>query len=288
LAAVSSGVQKLIETLRLIRFVNCVLAMVGVALGAHLVVAEPSYYGPMMAAWCAFLVCAAGNIVNDLVDTDIDRINRPQRVLVREALSRRYALVTAAVLSLVAMGIAFTVSWEVTAAGLTAIGLLMAYNFRLKGVPFLGNTVIALLGGMTFITGGLAVDVAGSFRLPGPLIPAVFAFLFHLVREIIKDVQDLEGDRELGVITLPQLIGVRSALRLALALFLVLVAATVVPIVAGWYTGWYGLIAIFIIDLPLTILLLLICLNPSDRRLQIGSTALKVGMVVGVVALAAA
>ncbi len=280
--------HKLIETLRLIRILNCLMTMLGVALGAHLVEAEPGYYGPVMSALCAFLVCAAGNIVNDLVDTEIDRINRPQRVMVRQALSRRYAVVTAVVLNLAAVAIALTVSPAVTATGLIAIGLLMGYNFRLKRVPLLGNAVIALLGAMTFITGGLAVDVAGSFRLPGPLIPAVFAFLFHIVREIVKDVQDLEGDKKLGVTTLPQLIGVRRSLVLALVLFMVLVAATLAPIIAGWYGLWYGVITVFVIDLPLTALLLSMCLDPSDRLLQIGSTALKVGMVMGVVALAAA
>jgi len=264
------------------------MAMMGVALGAHLVEGQTAYYGPVMAALCAFLVCAAGNIVNDLVDTEIDRINKPGRIMARGALSRRFALVAAVILNMVAVAVALTVGWEVTAVGLLAIGLLTAYNLRLKQIPLLGNVVIALLGAMTFLTGGLAVDPAGSFRLPGPLIPAVFAFLFHLVREIIKDVEDIEGDRELGVITLPQLIGVRKSLVLALVLFLVLAAATVAPILAGWYRGWYSVIAIFTIDLPLTLLLLLMCLSPGGRMLRIGSTALKAGMVMGVAALAAA
>lgn len=262
------------------------MTMLGVALGAHLTQAEPAYYGPVMAALCAFLVCASGNIVNDLVDTEIDRINKPHRVLVRQALSRRFAAVLAIGLAAAAVGIALTVSWPVTLIGLAAIALLAAYNLRLKRVPLLGNTVIALLGGMTFITGGLAVDPGRTFRLPGPVIPAVFAFLFHLVREIVKDVQDREGDRRLGVTTLPHRIGVRKSLLVALALFVVLVASTLAPIAAGWFGGWYTVITVFLVDLPLTVLLILMCVNPSVRLVRVGSTALKAGMLLGVLALA--
>lgn len=277
--------HKLIETLRLIRVVNCIMAMLGVGLGAHLVEGGLAYYGPSMAALCAGLVCAAGNIVNDLVDIDIDRINRPERVLVRQALSRRYAISLAIMLNLAAVGVALTVNLAVTVIGLVAIGLLMAYNLGLKRVTFLGNVVIALLGGMTFLTGGMAVDPAGAFELPGPLIPALFAFLFHLVREIIKDVQDIEGDRRLGVKTLPQAIGIKPSLWLALGFFLILAAAALVPILQGWFGGWYKLITIYIIDLPLGALLLFICLRPTERMLPVVSWALKAGMVMGIVAI---
>lgn len=277
--------NKLIETLKLIRVLNCVMAMLGVGLGAHLVAGDIAFYGPAMAALCAAFVCAAGNIVNDLVDIDIDRINRPHRTLVRQALSRRFAITLAIVLNIAALGVALTVSTAVALIGLVAIGLLMAYNLRLKRVTFLGNVVIALLGGMTFLTGGMAVDLAGAFELPGPLIPALFAFLFHLVREIVKDVQDIAGDRKLGIKTLPQAIGVRPSLWLALGSFLVLVAATFVPIWLGWFGEWYKLITIYTMDLPLAALLILLCFRPTERMLQVVSWALKVGMVLGIVAI---
>ncbi|MDH3890232.1 MAG: geranylgeranylglycerol-phosphate geranylgeranyltransferase [candidate division Zixibacteria bacterium] len=277
--------RKLIETLRLIRVINCIMAMLGVGLGAHLVEASVAYYGPAMAALCAAFVCAAGNIVNDLVDIDIDRINRPQRVLVRQALSRRYAITLAVILNLAALAVALTVSMAVALIGLVAIGLLMAYNFKLKRVTFLGNVIISILGGMTFLTGGMAVDTAAAFGLPGPLIPALFAFIFHLVREIVKDVQDIEGDRRLEVRTLPQLVGVRRSLWLAWGFFMLLAVLTLVPILLDWFGGWYKLITVFIMDLPLGALLFLLCLRPTDGMLQTVSWALKAGMVVGIVAI---
>jgi geranylgeranylglycerol-phosphate geranylgeranyltransferase len=278
-------VSLILDTLRLIRVVNCLLAMVGVWIGAYLTWLSPVYYGPTVAALAAFLVCAAGNTVNDLADIETDRINRPHRVMVRGAISRKYARNLAVVLNLVAVGMAFAVSYWLVAIACATIAMLLAYNLRLKRIPVLGNLVVALLAGMTFLTGGVAVDPSLTFRLPGPLIAAAYAFLFHLVREIIKDVQDMEGDRATGMSSLPLRWGVSKSLLLALALFLILVILTYVPIFEGWFGRSYEIITVYVVDLPLLALLIFVWGNPTPRMLASGSTALKIGMTLGLIAL---
>jgi geranylgeranylglycerol-phosphate geranylgeranyltransferase len=152
-------------------------------------------------------------------------------------------------------------------------------------VPLAGNVVIAALGGLTFMTGGFAIDYVMALTLPGPFIPAAYAFFFHLVREIIKDVEDIEGDRRVGIKTLPQVIGVQNSLSLALLLFLILVVLTYLPILAGWFGVYYQVITVYIIDLPLLLLLIFIWGNPTASMLRIGSLSLKTGMGLGIVAL---
>jgi len=276
---------RLIETLKLIRIVNCLLAMVGVGVGASMTWLEPSYYGPLVAALAAFLICAGGNIVNDLVDVEADRVNRPRRVLVRQALSRRYAIGLAVSVNVVAFLLALAVNRYVAVVALAVIALLLLYNLRLKRVPLAGNIVIAAMGAMTFMTGGLAIDHIMAVTLPGPLIPAAFAFLFHMVREIIKDVQDIDGDRRVGIKTLPQLIGVRNSLSVTLVLFLILVLLTYIPVLAGWFGVYYKIIAVYVVDLPLLLLLVFLWGNPTVPMLKVASMALKAGMALGIVAL---
>jgi geranylgeranylglycerol-phosphate geranylgeranyltransferase len=145
--------------------------------------------------------------------------------------------------------------------------------------------IIAFLGGLTFITGGLAVATSLTFVLPGPLIPAVFAFLFHMAREIVKDVEDLEGDRLVGVSTLPQIVGVSRALLAALVVFFVFSVASFIPVVAGWFDGAYEIIAVYFIDLPTLLLLIFVWGNPTPKMLKSGSLALKGGMALGILAL---
>lgn len=273
------------ETIRLIRIVNCLMAALGVWVGARLTPSEWALYDTTMAALAAFLVCAGGNVINDLVDIEIDRINRPERVLVRGALSRGYATGLAMAMNVLAIVVAATVNWAVTAVVVLAIALLILYNLRLKRTVLAGNMLVALLGALTFVTGGLAADMEAASHLPGPLIPAAFAFLFHLVREIVKDTEDILGDSRRGVVTFPQVMGIRPALAVAAALFMLLVFLTLVPILAGWFGRWYYVITVYFVDLPLLGLLIAVWFQPRSRWLRLTSTALKIGMALGVVAL---
>ena len=129
-------VQRLIATFKLVRLVNCLLAMAAVIIGAH-VTGGFALYGPFMASLAAFFVCAAGNVVNDLLDVESDRINHPSRVMVRETLTQKYAMVLAVILHLVGLFCAVSVNSSVLAATLIAIVLLAGYNFFLKLVVYL-------------------------------------------------------------------------------------------------------------------------------------------------------
>jgi geranylgeranylglycerol-phosphate geranylgeranyltransferase len=278
-------VQSVVETLKLIRIANCLLAAVGVVIGAHMASIEPVYYGPFVTAMAAFFVCAAGNSLNDVVDVDIDRIIHPERVLVHGSLSVRYALVLTVVLDSLAVILAAGVNAEVFGIVVLGILLLVAYNLRLKRLPLLGNLVVAILAGLTFMAGGYAVDSLLAVTLPGPLIAAVFAFVFHLVREIVKEVQDLEGDSRAGYRSLPIVFGPSTSLMIALFLFVVLVILTLVPIWMDWFGRTYEIITVYVVDLPLMALLIFLWGNPSPLMLRITSHALKAGMVLGLIAL---
>ncbi|HUV31228.1 MAG TPA: UbiA family prenyltransferase [Acidobacteriota bacterium] len=280
--------QKLLDVFRLMRLANCLLAMVGVAIGARMAWLTPAYYGPFVAALAAFFVCAGGNVVNDIVDVDVDRVNHPDRVLVRGRLSVSFALWMSVVLNVLALICAIAVNWVVTFAVAGGIGLLVVYNLRLKKIMLVGNLVVALLAGLTFMTGGWAADAVLTMALPGPLIPAVYALCFHLVREILKDVQDIEGDRRAGYTSLPIRIGTSPSLMIALLVFAVLLVLTLIPVWMRWFGRTYEIIAVYVTGLPLLALLIFVWGSPRPSMLRVGSAALKVGMVLGLVALAAA
>jgi geranylgeranylglycerol-phosphate geranylgeranyltransferase len=253
--------------------------------GAYFTWISPFYTGPILAAIAAFFVCAAGNIINDVLDINIDRINRPYRIIVSGGISKEKALRLALVFSVSALAISlFTNAW-VFVTVLVALILVGLYNFRAKRTPVLGNLVVAMLAGLTFVTGGLAVDRLLAFTLPGPLIPAFFGFLFHLAREIVKDVEDIEGDRAFGVKTLPQVLGVSRALLVALGVFFVFSLASFIPVFQGWLGRTYEIIAVYLIELPTLLILIFVWGNPTPQMLRTGSLVLKGGMALGILAL---
>ncbi|ELY73055.1 prenyltransferase [Natronobacterium gregoryi SP2] len=180
------------------------------------------------------LAVGAGNAMNDYFDREIDQINRPDRAIPRGAVSPRGALVFSVVLFGLAVLLAVSLPW--TAIGIAAINLiaLVAYTEFFKGLPGVGNALVAYLVGSTFLFGAAAVGDVG---------PAVVLFLLAalatLTREIVKDVEDVEGDREEGLNTLPIAIGERRALWIAAALLAIGVLASPLPYLLGYFGAVY-------------------------------------------------
>jgi len=277
-----------LSSIRLIRILNCLLAAASVWLGAYMTWLTPDYLAPSLASLAMFLLCAAANVFNDLVDLDSDRINHPHRVLVNGEIAPRTALWLSISAASLALLISIFVNLELFILILLMAAMLAAYNLYLKRLPIAGNITVALLSGLTFIAGGMAIEPSWIGHLPGPLIPAVMAFLIHLVREILKDTEDIEGDARYGVRTLPQLIGRSKAAMAALILFALFVIVTCLPVFLGWFGRAYQIIAIYVVDLPVLALMILIWGNPTQKMLKAGSLSLKFAMILGVIALALA
>jgi geranylgeranylglycerol-phosphate geranylgeranyltransferase len=170
------------------------------------------------------LATGAGMAINDYFDREIDTVNRPDRPIPRGAVSPRGALVWSGVLFAGAVVCALLL--PVLAIGIAVVNViaLVAYTELFKGLPGVGNLVVAYLGGSTFLFGGAAV---GAPLAPGVLF--VLAALSTASREVIKDVEDVAGDREEGLHTLPIAIGERRALHVAMGGLVVAAIASPVP-----------------------------------------------------------
>jgi geranylgeranylglycerol-phosphate geranylgeranyltransferase len=185
---------------------------------------------PVAVAVAATVVAtAAGMAVNDYFDRDVDRINDPERPIPRGAVTPREARAFAAGLFLLAVGLAATLPPVAIAIAAVNMAALLAYTELLKGLPGVGNAVVAYLGGSTFLFGAAAARSLG----PAPVVLFLLAALSTLAREIVKDVEDAPGDRAEGLRTLPVVVGERAALWLAAALLAVAVAASPLPYLRG-------------------------------------------------------
>lgn len=261
------------------------MAGIAVWIGAYLTPGYALNLHVILAALAAFGVAAAANIQNDIIDYQADLIAHPDRVLPSGQLSSSAALSLAAlVLALGLVCTALVGPATAIAAGF-ATALLAVYNTYLKRIPLIGNVAIGLAGGLPFLVGGLATNAPNTLDLPGPVVPAVFAVSFHIVREIVKDIQDIDGDRAAGVVTMPQVIGVRASAGLALALFVLLDLQILVPVYKDWFRISYSIPAILGVILPLTASLIAVAVNPTELRIRWCATGLKIGMVIGMLAL---
>ena len=266
--------------LQITRPQNCLIALASVLMGGWLGV-----HGLPAPLWIAALsaaaVMAGGNALNDLWDLDTDRVNHPLRPLPSNRLTPRAAAVECVVLMAVGLGLSLFLPPAAIATAVIACGCLALYNRRLKHVPLAGNLTVSLLCGMAFFYGGFATGSPGSAA-----VPALFAALYHLGREILKDAQDIPGDRIGPGGTLPLRWGPARSCRVAAGAYALLILLTPVPYVLGLYGPPY-LILVSLLDALLVGLMILVLRAPDTRRLRRVNEFLKAGMVLGLLAILA-
>jgi len=233
-----------------------------------------------LAALSAALVAAGGNAVNDAFDAEIDSLNRPARPIPSGRAGVVEAYLSGSALMAVGIGLGFALGWRLGCVAAAVSGLLWGYSSRLKRVILAGNAVVALCGGAAFIYGALAVHNP----VPGA-IPALFAFLIHLGREIVKDVEDLSGDRARGARTLPIAVGSRKALKIAAAALLLLAILTPLPHNLGIFGTGYLIIVLITVVIPILVMVNYLWRGLDHRGLGRTSLSLKLIMIGGLIAL---
>jgi geranylgeranylglycerol-phosphate geranylgeranyltransferase len=179
---------------------------------------------------------AAGNAVNDYFDREVDRVNRPDRPIPRGAVTARVGVAFSGLLFLGAVVAAVALPAAAIAIAVANLLALLAYTKLFKGLPGVGNVVVAYLTGSTFLFGAAAV---GRVADPAVIVLFALAALATLSREIVKDVEDIAGDRAEGLRTLPIVAGEATALRVGAAVLVVAVAASAVPYVMGIFGPVY-------------------------------------------------
>lgn len=233
----------------------------------------------VIAATVGGMVGGAANAINDYFDVEIDRINKPNRPLPRGAV--RPELVPRLWLVLSAVGISLNLFLNSRAFWIAAgaVIILFFYSARWKRRVLIGNVAVALMTAMAFVYGATVID-----RPERAVLPALFAFLLNLGREIIKDVEDVQGDTLGHAVTFPVKYGVRRAFVLASAVLGMLIVTTLVAYALGPYNDAY-LWIIVVVDILLAYVVVSMWKNPTTRNLGSLSLILKANMLIGLVAL---
>ena len=151
------------------------------------------------------LIAAAGYIINDYYDVKIDYINKPERVVVGKTLKRRQVMAVHTLFNVVGIFLGGVIYWKVGLVNLLAAVWLWFYSNQLKRLPLIGNLSVGILTGLAVYVVALYYDENASLIYAY----ALFAFVLSLVREIIKDMEDLRGDAAFGCKTLPIVWGIR-------------------------------------------------------------------------------
>ncbi|MGH7601245.1 MAG: geranylgeranylglycerol-phosphate geranylgeranyltransferase [bacterium] len=297
--------QTLLALIEITRPLNVAITGLSIFVAAALVEPFDFTFAVAIAMISGILIAAGANTINDLCDLDIDRINRPQRVLPSGRLTP--AAARAFTIFLLACGNFFSIFIN-TAALTIAIGssiLLVVYSLRLKRQPLTGNLAVSAATALAFIYGALAARADVSEGILGMssmndvstlarawhrdwragIFPAAFSFFFHFGREVIKDIEDRAGDQAMRARTLPLVYGLGAAQAAATVAFVILILATLLPFYLGIYNTTYLCIVIGGVDLALVAAIYVLWKNPAPPRMRQISAALKADMLVGLAAI---
>jgi 4-hydroxybenzoate polyprenyltransferase len=202
------------------------------------------------------LIAAGGYVINDYFDQDIDSVNRPQRAVLGKRIGRRWGIFWHLVLSLAGMSMSLlfslrTGNWLTFLFNSLAALLLWVYSTDFKKQALMGNIVISLLTSWVVLV--LYVSEAGLnlTRLADAqrgyiisvyricILYGAFAFMSSVIREVVKDIEDMPGDARHGCRTMPILWGVRASKLFIsvwmIVLFFALFALAVYSLILQWW-----------------------------------------------------
>lgn len=250
------------------------------------------------------LIAAAGYIINDYFDVKLDRINKPDEVVVDTKINRRFAILWHSILNISAITIAFWLGfkagmWKISIIYFVCAGGLWYYSTTFKRQLLTGNILISLFTALVPIV-VIVFDVPLLIKNYSELIDefninfnrinyfvlgfSFFAFMTTLIREIIKDMEDIEGDKEYGCNTLPISIGIGKTKIIVIMLILLTIAAigyiqfTQLPYKA--YPSIFYLL--FAVQIPLILLAIMVIRAKEPKQFTLPSKINKVIMLLGI------
>ena len=303
--------------LRLVRLPNLVMIVVTQVL-FYFTIVEPFYssndhaYIPftishfLLLILSSLLIAAAGNIINDYFDRNIDEINKPDKKIIDKLIKRRWAIIMHIVFSFVAILIGFYVDSQTPVFWLgisntICVILLFGYSISLKKKLLVGNILISVLTAWVILVcfvcyyrsfscsycdaaewqGGLNRFIRISFLYAG------FAFVISLIREVVKDMEDMEGDKKYGCKTIPIAWGIPAS-KVFVAVWLVVLMGmiSIVQIYVlqlGWY--WSAVYSVLLIISPLVWILRKLYQAQVPKDYHQLSTVIKLVMLAGLVSM---
>jgi 4-hydroxybenzoate polyprenyltransferase len=250
------------------------------------------------------LIAAAGYIINDYFDLNIDLINKPQKLVVEKHIRRRWAILWHMGLSMLGIMISFYLSWKTRSwwLGFANMGCVIGlwfYSTTFKKRMLSGNIIISLMTAWVVLVVGF-LHLGRSIVIPGwgevfdatkllrlTVLYAGFAFIISVIREVIKDMEDLPGDERYGCRTMPIVWGINSSKVFAATWMVVLIAALVIVqiYVLPFQWWWPALYCTLLIIVPLLYLLRKLYAAVTPKDFHHISNGLKFVMLTGILSM---
>ncbi|GAC1587261.1 MAG: geranylgeranylglycerol-phosphate geranylgeranyltransferase [Ginsengibacter sp.] len=247
------------------------------------------------------LIAAAGYIINDYFDLNIDLVNKPEKMVIDNHIKRRWAIVLHFVFSGVGILLSFLVSLEsnfiIFTGNILCVVLLWLYSTTFKKQLLIGNVVISLLTAWVIIVCYLTLNKSFIFYTPNnfvlhkvfrfAILYASFAFIISLVREVVKDIEDIHGDSKYQCKTMPIVWGIPVSKVFAGVWISVLICALIALQFYVLQVGWWvsSVYTFLFVVLPLGKILQDLYQAQTTKDYGLLSKRIKIVMLTGILSM---
>ncbi len=224
-------------------------------------------------------IAAAGYIINDYYDVKIDNINKPEKVIIGRRMKRRFAIAFIFLFNILGLLLAFLLGQLILLINFSSAFLLWFYSNYLKRLPFIGNFSIALLSAMSVALIGIYFPQ----NIVLVLLFSLFAFFISLIREIVKDMEDVRGDAQFGCKTLPIVFGIRKTkqiIYIIFAIFTIILLST-----QFFFHHYFVLYLYFFVLFPMIYFFIRLKKADTKKEFRYLGNLCKLIMLIGVISM---
>ena len=296
--------------LRLVRYKNLLIIIATMFIIRYGIInafmpLQLTFVGFCLLVLATVCISAAGYIINDYFDVNADMMNRPDTVIIGKSINRRNAIILHWVLNIIGCICGFLVSYGVGRPSYTFVfmfiaGILWFYSTTFSREPIVGNIVVAVLVAVVPLIETL-YEVLPLLSMPIEFLAdmhikfedilmwslgyALFAFLLTLLREMVKDIEDVEGDRSYGRNTLPIAYGISIARYATIGVAIIILAAIIFVQVVKLHDVYSLIYLNVLISAPMLYVIVRLCKAEDAQDYSHVSLILKITMLLGLLYL---
>ncbi|WP_458626035.1 geranylgeranylglycerol-phosphate geranylgeranyltransferase [Winogradskyella sp. PC D3.3] len=245
-------------------------------------------------------IAAGGYVINDIYDVETDKINKPNKLIINNYITEKHATTAFIILNIIGVGLGFYLSNGIGKPEFFVIffvtsALLYMYSSFLKQIALVGNIVISIVVSLSVLLVGIMelipVMTEHNKAIQSTFLNiirdyALFAFMINLIREIVKDIEDIDGDYKAGIQTLPILLGRERSNKIVFILSLIPIFSIIYYVITYLYKQQL-VVGYFLIAVIAPLIYVSIKLFNAESKAQYKhiSTVLKLVMLTGMLSL---
>ena len=245
-------------------------------------------------------IAAGGYVINDVYDIETDKVNKPKSLIINKHISEKNASTLFIILNIIGVGLGFYLSNGIGKSGffvifIIASALLYIYSSYLKQMLLVGNIVVSLVVALSILLVGvfeLLPAITDNNRVVQItffeiiLDYAIFAFMINFIRELVKDIEDIDGDHKAGLKTLPIVVGRERTTKLVFVMSLIPLFSVIYYVITNLFKQT-EIVGYFLVLVIAPLIYISIKLFSAEQKLHYKhiSLMLKLVMLTGMLSL---